>query len=361
MIRFLLIMVLSCYIIGCSEYPDNGVIVDIAEESPVVMDLDRVPYATLSEYNLFQLPLKNQEPVYGVIPYAPINTLFTDYAQKKRFVWMPDGTKAIYVSDAEPFEFPEGAILVKSFYYDNAAPENATQILETRLMIRKNGQWIFANYIWNESQTEAVLDLAGRNVPVSWTQNGTTMSADYRIPSESECLTCHKLEETPVLIGPKPRNLNSDFVYTDGIMNQIQKWTNAGYLEARSLPQDIVAIPSWQNTALPQEERVRAYMDMNCAHCHKELAHCSYRPVRFAWEESGIDSNLGLCETATEPLDGYEYVVQPGNHQRSGLYYRITTDDVAYRMPFLGRTIVHEEAADLIENWINDMEHQNCN
>lgn len=357
--NFLLYAIISVFIFGCSEY-DSGEPVVPEIESPVVMDLSRVPYPTLSEYNFFDNPLKEQQPVEGVIPYEPINTLFTDYAHKKRFIWMPEGTKANYVSDDEPFDFPEGAAVIKTFYYDNVQPQNLSRIIETRLMIRKNGQWIFANYVWNEEQTEAFLDLEGSELYITFNESGETKTSRYRIPSESECLTCHKIEENAVLIGPKPRNLNSPYSFDDGIMNQIQKWKEYGYLNASSLPAQFGTVPSWTNAALPKEDRVRAYMDMNCAHCHKELAHCSYRPVRFSWEETVLESNMGLCEPQTEPIPGYEYIIQPGNDQRSSLYYRITTDEISYRMPFLGRSIVHEEAATLFREWINEMAHENC-
>lgn len=72
--------------------------------SPVKMDLTQVPFVKLSDYNFFQGELKNQEPVLGVIPYKPESELFTDYAEKKRFVWMPIGSKATYVNDFSVLE-----------------------------------------------------------------------------------------------------------------------------------------------------------------------------------------------------------------------------------------------------------------
>ncbi|MEZ4800116.1 MAG: hypothetical protein R2809_10145 [Flavobacteriales bacterium] len=38
-------------------------------------------------------------PNERVLPYDVITPLFTDYAKKKKFVWMPEGTSAIYASD----------------------------------------------------------------------------------------------------------------------------------------------------------------------------------------------------------------------------------------------------------------------
>ena len=65
----------------------------------VSVDLTKVPYTNLSEYHFFDGDIKEQKPNLGVLPYKPASGLFTDYANKKRFVWMPQGTKATYNGD----------------------------------------------------------------------------------------------------------------------------------------------------------------------------------------------------------------------------------------------------------------------
>ena len=37
--------------------------------------------------------------------------------RKKRFIWLPNGTKATYNGDDEILELPVGAALIKTFYY----------------------------------------------------------------------------------------------------------------------------------------------------------------------------------------------------------------------------------------------------
>ena len=360
--NFLLFALLATFLYSCKDDdPDPGEPIIPEPESPVVFDINQVPYPNLSDYNFFTAPMRELAPVYGVIPFEPINQLHTDYALKKRFVWMPDGSTATYVNDNVPFNFPDGAVMIKNFYYDNVLPTNSTKIIETRLMIRKNAEWIFANYIWNEEQTEATLDLGAQYIPITWMREGEQLSTTYQVPAESECLTCHKVEDNPILIGVKPRNLNAVFAYEDGIMNQIEKWKDFGYLSEQGLPAEIAATPNWTDTNLTLEERVRAYADINCAHCHKELAHCSYRPVRLAWEESGTDNNLGICIENSSAVQNSEVIIQPGRAERSAMYIRFLSTDVSIQMPFIGRTLVHEEAAELIGEWINSMEIVNCN
>jgi hypothetical protein len=78
-----------------------------------------VPYSKLSEYRFFKGALKDQIPNDNVIPYKPASSLFTDYALKHRFVWLPPRTKATYVADNKIIDLPVGAALIKTFYYNN--------------------------------------------------------------------------------------------------------------------------------------------------------------------------------------------------------------------------------------------------
>mgnify|MGYP000264998783 CR=1 FL=1 len=88
------------------------------ETSPVIFDISEMPYQTLSEYNFFDGDLKDLSPVYGVLPYDLNASLFSDYAKKKRFVWMPKNSKATYNGDGNILELPIGSAIIKTFYYD---------------------------------------------------------------------------------------------------------------------------------------------------------------------------------------------------------------------------------------------------
>ena len=332
----------------------------INSTSGVFFDLATMPYQTLSEYNFFDGDLKDLNPGFGVLPYTLNATLFSDYAQKKRFVWMPNNTKATYLSDDVPLEFPVGAILIKNFYYDNTLPNNETRIIETRLMIHKPEGWVFANYVWNEEQNAAILDLDGSFVDLQWQQNGETSSVQYRIPAGPECHTCHKVMEISKPIGPKPRNLNLNYTYNDGSDNQLNKLVNFGYLE-NSLPTTISQLPDYNDTSQPLDLRVRAYLDINCAHCHTEETHCDYRPMRFGYNDTQDFSNIGVCVDADTDLgQGLGDIVVPGDARNSVLYFRLNSLEPSFRMPLLGRTTRHIEGIELIEEWIDNLNIE-CN
>ncbi|MGL2963703.1 hypothetical protein ACSVH2_07785 [Flavobacterium sp. RSB2_4_14] len=360
-----LLLLLSIFI-ACTDQDD-----EYTPVSPVVVDLTQVPYPKLSDYKFFEGEMKNQIPSLNVIPYEPRSVLFSDYAHKKRFVWMPDGTTATFNGDENILELPVGAALIKTFYYDNVQPNNTTRIIETRIMIRKSTGWIFAEYVWNAEQTEAFLDLAGSYTPLSWKdENNVIRDVNYRIPSEVQCIVCHKVKEnvdnvevtvySP--IGIKPQNLNFNYNYGSVTKNQLTKWIEQGYLENNfTFPSAENTVVEYNDSSKPLEQRVRSYLDINCAHCHKEKGHCDYRPMRFAYSETtgtnGL-TNMGVCVN-TQDMQDFEpslgKIVTPGNPERSMMFYRMNTTNEAYMMPLHGRSIIHEEGVALIEEWINSL------
>lgn len=341
---------------SCTKVEVTGIQEPPKPESPVTFETSKVPYDSLSTYGFFEGAMSDQNPVYGVIPYDLITPLFTDYALKHRFIWMPDSVSATFGEDHEILNFPDGTALIKTFYYDRVQPNNETRILETRLLIKINGAWEFANYVWNEDQTEATLDLVGSNVDLSWIEdNGTARSTNYRIPSDAECLNCHKVNLEPIPIGPKPQNLNRELIYEEGSLNQLEKWKDIGYLSG-SIPCNIETVADWKDESQPLESRVRAYLDINCSHCHANERHCDYRAPRFAWSETTDPANLGICVVPEDiPISQLTHIVSRGKPPKSALHYRISSTDETVRMPLLGRTIVHEEAVQLIEQWINSL------
>lgn len=329
---------------------------------PVRFDLLQTPLPKLSDYHFFVGPLKDQKPGYKVIPYEPASSLFSDYAHKKRFIWMPQGTSATYDGDDNVLEFPVGTVIIKTFYYDNVQPANNTKIIETRLLVRKNDEWKLYDYVWNENQTEAFLDTDGNGifVPITWTENGETRSIDYKIPSQTECVTCHKINEnstgeknTP--IGPKPQNLNTTYNYGKFSRNQLEHWKRIGYID-NTLPNlaSIYSAVDWRDTSKPLELRAKSYIDINCAHCHRVGGHCDYVPQRFNFSNMDMYT-FGICLPPLFNIPDNPYVINAGDADHSELMYRINTNEGSEMMPIIGRTIIHEEGVALMREYINSL------
>lgn len=361
------VILVSALFVTCSDDKDEYVAV-----SPVVVDLTQVPYQKLSDYKFFEGALKDQRPALHVLPYQPASSLFSDYALKKRFVWMPPGISATYNGDGKILELPIGAALIKTFYYENVqniSPAGGTRIIETRVMIHQATGWQFADYVWNAEQTEAFYDVGGSFTDISWQdQNGTVKSTSYRIPSEEQCIVCHKsrLDTTGdditvfIPIGIKPQNLNWAYDYGEETKNQLDKWIDVGYLtEDAPHPTEENTVIDYNDTSKSLDLRMRSYVDANCSHCHGVDRHCDYRPMRYAFSETlNNRAHMGVCVETEDMQDFPEAVSQivtPGSIERSMMYYRLNTTNETYRMPLHGRTVIHDEGIALVEAWINSL------
>ena len=370
LITLLFFLFFTLNLASCSDQED-----DYTPVSPVVLDLTKVPYPKLSDYKFFEGELKLLNPSLNVIPFEPASSLFTDYAHKKRFVWMPIGTSATYNADNKILNLPVGAALIKTFFYENVqniANVGGTRIIETRIMIKKSTGWIFVDYVWNEEQTEAFLDMEGSYSNISWKdENNVIKETIYRIPNTVQCITCHKVKEVIggteqnvfVPIGIKPQNLNFNYNYGSETKNQLTKWIEQGYLDNDfSYPSEANTVVNYSDPSKSISLRARSYVDINCSHCHQSDRHCDYRPMRFAFSETGNSNgltNMGVCVATSDTQDfpaGISKVVAPAKIEKSMMYYRINTTSESFRMPLLGRTIIHEEGVALIKDWINSLE-----
>jgi uncharacterized repeat protein (TIGR03806 family) len=356
-------LLLLLAILSCSK-DDEQTQPEVPEpaESVVNVNLAEVPYDNLSDYNFFQGALADMTPQDEVLPYDLISHLFTDYAKKNRYIWMPEGVAAAYVEDSRILDFPVGSVLIKTFYYDNVQPSGDRRIMETRLLIHKEDGWIFGEYVWNDEQSEAVLETGGSFTPIQFIDdNGTLRDVNYRLPSVigGECQTCHKKTDVPLPIGPKPQNMNKVMDYGNGPLSQFEKWQDKGFLTS-SFPtiSSENTVVEWEDLSQDLEKRVRSYIDINCGHCHAEGSHCDYRPMRFAYSETSIPENLGICVEPDEeiPGAGQTHIVSSADVARSMMYYRLSSTAEEVRMPLLGRSVVHEEAIEMIEEWIQSLD-----
>ena len=173
----------------------------------VSVDISVGPYEKLSEYNFFTGNMADLQPEKRVVPYDLITPLFSDYSHKARFVWMPEGKSAKYKEEGA-LDFPTGSVLIKHFYYpdDFRQPDGKRKIIETRILMKRVAGWEAFPYIWNEEQTEAILEPIGDVKKVSWIdETGESISTNYVIPNKNQCKSCHVYDKTMVPNGPKVR------------------------------------------------------------------------------------------------------------------------------------------------------------
>jgi parallel beta-helix repeat protein len=185
----------------------------------------------LSDYRLFADPTNPLENANAGIIYDLNTPLFTDYANKYRFVFIPEGSPAAYRSQ-EVFDFPVGTVIAKTFTIqaDLRDDGSAQEIIETRLLIHRKEGWRALPYTWNQAKTDADLTVAGGTQNVSWIDiNGVQQTTDYVIPNTNNCANCHNENEL-LPIGPTARSLNRDYTYASGTENQLDYWAAQGIL-----------------------------------------------------------------------------------------------------------------------------------
>ncbi|GLU44887.1 hypothetical protein [Allomuricauda sp. NBRC 101325] len=291
---------------------------------------------TLSELQIFSGTLSNLELVSTSHEYNLSNTVFADYSSQFRSISLPRGEHMTYLGSGLP-DFPDNTMLTMTFYYwnDERNPALGKKIIETRVMIKQNGVWNANNYVWNDGQTEAYLDEGAHTLGVNWVDNqGSNRTIEYSIPPKVLCVQCHGNNNVFQPIGPKMRSLNNIY----GGVNQIEYLTEHGLLTGAPSTSQITAVPDWKDTSKYLQDRARAYLDINCAHCHQPggAYNVNYGgQFDFTYETSFEDSKINDVKTA---------IISRMNSQIPG-----------YFMPLLGTTVFHTEGIELIEAYIDTL------
>lgn len=323
------------------------------------------PHPLLSDYGIFKGELKQLEPIDALLPYDLNTELFSDYAQKRRLVYVPDG-RVIEHTDGDKLDFPVGSVLVKTFLYDHNLQDESGErtILETRLLILREDGWTAETYIWNEDQTEARLHRTGATKTISWNdEKGVHREVNYRIPSVNDCSNCHGENGKITPLGPEISNLNKTYPYDDGVSNQISKWQQKGFLQTDEDPSNLPRLPGWDDPSTgPPDLRARAYLDVNCSNCHNPSGSASNSALFLEYGRTD-PFHLGICKNAVAAgagSGGLIYNIVPGKPDESILHFRMNSTKPEIRMPEIGRTLIHEEAVKLIREWIQNMDLSAC-
>jgi uncharacterized repeat protein (TIGR03806 family) len=325
----------------------------------------------------------------GVVPYDLNTPLFSDYAHKLRTVWMPQGAAAKYTPDAS-FDFPVGTIITKTFYYplpkgaggaksvartysqsDEFAPAAGAEaglnlakvrLVETRLLVRRESGWEAFPYVWNAAQTEAELARTGDALALELVaDDGAREAFTYVVPNENQCAGCHVVDlKTKKIapIGTKARHLNRDYAYSTGNENQLMHWAKLGLLSGLS---DAAAAPknaNWLDDSAPLDARARAYLDINCGHCHNAKGPANTTALDLTIF-GATDRYLGLCKppvAAGRGTGDHYFDIVPGKPDDSILPYRMLSNEPGVMMPEQGRTTTHREGVALIRDWISALQ-----
>ncbi len=372
--------------------------------------LGRVNCPRLEHYGLFaNAEDPRRDPNGSGVPFDLNTILFSDYAVKYRFLYLPpDGAggvqKATYQdrSDCDTFNiydcntatlgFPVGTVFAKTFAFRNGADED---VVETRLLIKRqaaNGAigWIGIPYLWKtdaSGQRFAELLIEGGTKSVSYDYDdpdpdvkdasgnvlhyGPAAVPQYQIPSAAACVLCHggdDREAGAAPIGPKVRNLNRDADFPGvGRMNQLTFLQQQGLLDLPAPPDGLekmarFAVPGSSgeapNSPADVHRRVRAYLEVNCMHCHNPAGAAQNSGLSLDEAQEPMNESHGICKppiAAGRAADIGNYDIQPGSASQSILASRIESTQPGIRMPPLARTVAQNEAVELVNHWIDSV------
>ncbi len=317
-------------------------IADARRAMPIVSDEaimgDALP-RTLEEFGFFIHP-ELQMPTVGVQPYSLNTPLYSDGAEKLRFVYVPQGSQ-IAANGEGLLQFPVGSALIKTFAFGDG---DARRLIETRVLLHRADGWVALPYRWNDDQTEARLALAGARIPVT-RPDGNEIS--YRIPNKNQCKTCHSRDGEVVPIGPKARNLSADWL---ALSEQTGELASMPLVERR--------LPVWeQRDEVPLDVAARAYLDVNCAHCHQPGGSASNSGLDLRWEQDDPHA-IGIRKppvAAGRGAGGFAVSIKPGQPDASIMVHRMGSTEPGVAMPELGKSTVDAEGTAIVRQWIKEM------
>ncbi len=308
--------------------PQGGAVNDAAVAAPGYP-------ATLAEYGFFA-DAPHQRPAAGVTPYRLQTPLWSDGAEKLRFVYVPAGLQAKARGDGL-LDLPVGSALIKTFKLEG-------RLIETRVLLHRADGWVALPYQWNAEQTQARLALAGARLDLT-TPQGVAIS--YAIPNKNQCKECHQQKDAVTPIGPKARNLSAAW---------LDSFHQAGKLDV--VPKVTTRVPLWEDRSrLAAAPVARGWLDSNCAHCHNPVGSASNSGLDLRWEQAD-PVKFGVMKrpvAAGRGSGGLEFDVLPGHPGKSIMLYRMGSLEGGISMPEVGRSSLDQDGIAAVTRWIGEM------
>jgi uncharacterized repeat protein (TIGR03806 family) len=308
--------------------------------------------ALLSQTGAFR-DIRRLIPADGLIPYDLVVAFWSDGAAKTRWAAIP-GAKINYSATGE-WTFPPGTVFVKTFELPtDAADPNAKRRLETRLLVRDSAGGVYGVvYRWRPDNSEADLLSTSRTEEISIkAANGEIHRQTWYYPGRPDCLACHNSKTSGVL-GVKARQMNHGFIYPSGVTdNELRTWNHLGLLTPALNEADLEQIPTLaaaDDSTRSLQDRVRSYLDANCAQCHRPGGTVAYFDARYETpieKQELIDGSVLIDQGIDRPR-----IISPHDIWRSIAYMRVNTvDDI--KMPPISRETIDHKGVELLQNWI---------
>jgi len=260
----------------------------------------------------------------GTIEFTPANVLWSDGAEKHRWIQLPPGAQ-IDSTDMDHWVFPVGTVFFKEF-------DLGGMRLETRMVwhVADTGNremdYLLGAYVWDDTESDATFVKDGQQ---------DLRGTDHDAPAADSCWRCHVGENGHVL-GFSALQLGD---------------TSAWPLTVQ--PGATFQAP---NTAL-------GYLHANCGHCHNANG--------SAWADSHMILRLDVAEhdvmttqiyqtTVGVPLEqwigrGYTTRIIAGDPDNSAVFVRMSSRAMNVQMPPLATEYVDPTGMDLLRTWITSL------
>jgi uncharacterized repeat protein (TIGR03806 family) len=314
--------------------------------------------ALLSQTGVFR-SLADLAPNPGIVPYDVNAPLWSDGAAKRRWLALP-GDARIDFSPKGEWKFPAGTVFVKHFELATGPnqPDKARR-LETRvLVVDGRGGGYGATYKWRDDQGEADLLADGMTEEIAVQSADGPAKMKWAYPSRGECLMCHTANAGFVL-GVKTRQMNRAFTYpATGLSdNQLRTLNHLGLFRPALDEADLSRLDrlaALTDAGASLEQRVRSYLDANCAQCHRPGGARGLFDARY-------DTPLARQNLVNGPVAAADLgvadakLIMPGDTARSIIHERMNRRRDVYDMPPLATNRVDKEAVAVLEEWIKGL------
>lgn len=303
----------------------------------------------LSDTGLFS-SVESLTPAAGVVPYSVVAEPWMDGASARRWVAIP-GQATIGLDDEDPpaTQFPAGTVFIKHLFLRETS-ENRPVRLETQLMHFENGEWNPYSYLWNESETDAVLVAphgADREIG-----SEAGVARTWHAGSVNECRLCHNAG-AGVILGFTAKQLNRSR-HADDLAHQFTSLAAQGVLsEPANLSSLRGEFVDPHDATADLDDRARSYLHTNCGLCHNRQGPATisfYAHRDYPFDELRITKRpaVGSFGIQTPQL------IAPGDPYSSVILYRISK--LGYgRMPYIGTRVVDSRGVELLEAWVKSL------
>lgn len=289
----------------------------------------------------------------GAYAFDINSPLWSDGAGKSRFLILPKDSVITYLNDSDEFRFPEGAVFVKLFWIDTVANRPGTRkYIETRVLIRQEGEWRGLGYKWRADQSDADLnggpdDTAAVDSFTVTTAEGALRKKRWLHPARqgysfrnvrlSSCNSCHLNRLTGRQRGVLGFITPQLTLAANG-KDQVQDLIEQGYMVAgpgarysAATAHRWYALDDSVSPGSTLEKRARSYLASNCSHCHSPGGAASCIPV-YTYHTPHDSMNYmnrrsqGTWGVAVPPGDTAKWIY-PGKPGLSTILRRISAAD----------------------------------